>query len=48
MTDIIVSLLRKIGFADIDTAENGAAALKKLAEKSCDLVISVWKKEPVE
>jgi two-component system, chemotaxis family, chemotaxis protein CheY len=48
MTDIIVSLLKKIGFADIDTAENGAAALKKLAEKPYDLVISDWKMEPVD
>jgi two-component system, chemotaxis family, chemotaxis protein CheY len=47
MADIIVSLLKKIGFTDIDTAENGAVALSKLAERNYDLVVSDWKMEPV-
>jgi two-component system, chemotaxis family, chemotaxis protein CheY len=47
MADIIVSMLRKIGFADIDTAENGAVALNKFADRKYDLVISDWKMEPL-
>jgi two-component system, chemotaxis family, chemotaxis protein CheY len=47
MADIIVSMLRKIGFTDIDTAENGAVALNKFADRKYDLVISDWKMEPL-
>ena len=42
MLKIVGSLLRRCGFADIDVAHDGPAALAKLGAKSYQLVISDW------
>jgi two-component system, chemotaxis family, chemotaxis protein CheY len=41
------NLLKQIGFADIDDAADGAAALSKMHAKRYGLVISDWKMEPM-
>jgi two-component system, chemotaxis family, chemotaxis protein CheY len=47
MVRIIRNLLRQLGFADIDDAPNGAAALAKMHSKRYGLVISDWNMEPM-
>lgn len=47
MIRIIRNLLRQIGFADVDDANNGAAALDKMRTKHYGLVISDWNMEPM-
>jgi len=47
MIRIIRNLLRQIGFADVDDAGNGAAALSKMRSKRYGLVISDWNMEPM-
>jgi len=47
MTEIIVSLLRKIGFTNIDDAPDGRQALAKLKNEKYALVISDWQMEPM-
>ena len=47
MVRIIRNLLRQLGFADIDDAPDGAAALAKLRAKKYGLVISDWNMEPM-
>ena len=46
MVRIIRNLLRQLGFADIDDASDGAAALAKMRDKRYGLVISDWNMEP--
>ena len=46
MVRIIRNLLRQLGFADIDDAGDGAAALAKMRDKRYGLVISDWNMEP--
>jgi two-component system, chemotaxis family, chemotaxis protein CheY len=47
MVRIIRNLLRQLGFADVDDASNGAAALAKMQAKRYGLVISDWNMEPM-
>ena len=47
MVRIIRNLLRQLGFADVDEASNGAAALEKMQQKRYGLVISDWNMEPM-
>jgi two-component system chemotaxis response regulator CheY len=47
MIRIIRNLLRQIGFADVDDANNGDAALDKMRTKRYGLVISDWNMEPM-
>jgi two-component system chemotaxis response regulator CheY len=47
MIRIIRNLLRQLGFNDIDEAQDGAAALAKMAHKKYGLVISDWNMEPM-
>jgi len=47
MVRIIRNLLRQLGFADVDDAPDGAAALAKMHAKRCGLVISDWNMEPM-
>ena len=47
MIRILRNLLRQIGFADIDDAANGTAALGKMRGKRYGLVISDWNMEPM-
>jgi two-component system chemotaxis response regulator CheY len=47
MIRIIRNLLRQIGFAEIDDANDGSAALIKLRQKQYGLVISDWNMEPM-
>ena len=47
MVRIIRNLLQQLGFADIDDASDGAAALKKMHDKKYGLVISDWHMEPM-
>jgi two-component system, chemotaxis family, chemotaxis protein CheY len=47
MIRIIRNLLRQIGFADVDDANNGSAALDKMRAKRYGLVISDWNMEPM-
>ena len=47
MVRIIRNLLRQLGFADIDDAPDGAAALDKMHAKRYGLVISDWNMEPM-
>ena len=44
---IIRNLLRQLGFADVDDAPDGAAALAKMRTKRYGLVISDWNMEPM-
>jgi len=46
MIRIIRNLLRQLGFADIDDANNGSTALAKMRDKRYGLVISDWNMEP--
>ena len=47
MIRIIRNLLRQIGFADVDDANDGASALDKMRSKRYGLVISDWNMEPM-
>ena len=47
MVRIIRNLLRQLGFADIDDANNGEVALAKMHTKRYGLVISDWNMEPM-
>jgi two-component system, chemotaxis family, chemotaxis protein CheY len=47
MIRIISSLLRQIGFRDIDEVQGGATALAKMRIKRYGLVISDWNMEPM-
>jgi len=47
MVRIIRNLLRQLGFADVDDARDGAAALAKMHTKRYGLVISDWNMEPM-
>jgi two-component system chemotaxis response regulator CheY len=47
MVRIIRNLLRQIGFADIDEANDGTSALVKLRARKYGLVISDWNMEPM-
>lgn len=47
MVEILRSLLRQIGFSDIDSAGDGAAAIEKIHHKRYDLVISDWYMQPM-
>jgi two-component system chemotaxis response regulator CheY len=47
MLKIIRNLLRQIGFANVEEASDGAAALKKMREHRYGLVISDWNMEPM-
>ena len=40
-------MLRQLGFADVDDAPDGAAALAKMHAKRYGLVISDWNMEPM-
>lgn len=41
------SLLRQMGFKDIDHAQNGQEALEKLKWKKYDVILSDWNMEPM-
>ena len=47
MINIIRGLLQHLGFADIDGANDGGAALEKLRAKRYGLVISDWNMVPM-
>src|SRR5580704_541809 len=47
MIRIIRNLLKQIGFADVDDANDGGTALAKMHEKHYGLVISDWNMEPI-
>jgi two-component system, chemotaxis family, chemotaxis protein CheY len=47
MVRIIRNLLRQLGFADVDDAPDGVAALDKMQHKRYGLVISDWNMEPM-
>ena len=47
MVRIIRNLLRQLGFADVDDASDGVAALAKMRAKRYGLVISDWNMEPM-
>ena len=44
---IVRSLLRQLGFVDIDDVKNGAGALTKMHLKRYGLVISAWQLGPM-
>ena len=47
MVRIIRNFLNQLGFADVDGASDGSAALKMMHEKDYGLVISDWNMEPM-
>jgi len=47
MIRIISTMLRQIGFTDIDEVQGGATALTKMRIKRYGLVISDWNMEPI-
>lgn len=47
MRRIVTNLLTQIGFKNLDEAIDGESALKKIAEKKYDLIISDWNMEPM-
>ncbi len=47
MTRIIRNLLKQLGFTQIDDANDGAAALKRLRERQYGLIISDWNMAPM-
>lgn len=47
MRRILRNLLSQIGFTNVDEAEDGSAALRKLRERSFGLVISDWNMQPM-
>lgn len=44
---ILRTLLKRLGFSDVDEASDGFAALAKMREKTYALVISDWNMEPL-
>lgn len=42
MREIITNLLKEIGFLNIDEAEDGMMALRKLQEDNFDFIVSNW------
>jgi len=47
MVRIIRNLLRQLGFADVDDANDGMTALSKMRARRYGLVISDWNMEPM-
>ncbi len=47
MTHIISDMLRKLGFTDIDTAQDGNSALDQMQLKSYGVVLSDWEMQPM-
>ena len=47
MVRIIRNLLKQLGFAEVDEASDGNAALNMMREKDYGLVISDWNMEPM-
>ncbi len=47
MVRIIRNLLHQLGFADVDAAADGSAALEKMRSRKYALVISDWNMEPM-
>jgi len=47
MLKIIDSLLRQLGFRNIDQASDGTKALEKLRENKYDMILSDWNMEPM-
>ena len=47
MVKIIESLLRQLGFRNIDTASDGQQALQKLKAAQYDFVLSDWNMQPM-
>jgi len=47
MRRIIRNLLNQIGFSDVDEADSGAAAYRKMRVRQFGLVISDWNMEPM-
>jgi len=47
MLRILSNLLKQLGFTNIETANDGAEAFRKLNEVKCDFVISDWNMEPM-
>jgi two-component system chemotaxis response regulator CheY len=47
MTRIIRNLLKQLGFTDIDDANDGAGALKRIGERRYGLIISDWNMAPM-
>jgi len=47
MTTIISTLVREVGFADIDQVNDGPAALDRLRAKKYGLVLSDWDMRPM-
>jgi two-component system chemotaxis response regulator CheY len=47
MIRILRTLLKQIGFEDVDEASDGSSALAKMREKKYGLVISDWQMEPM-
>ena len=47
MLRIIRNLLKQLGFANVDEATDGTAALLKIRERAYGLVISDWNMEPM-
>jgi two-component system chemotaxis response regulator CheY len=45
---VLVLLLEKIGFTEVDEAADGAAALAKMHQKNYGLVISDWQMQPMD
>ncbi len=42
MRKIIKGIMRKLGFTNLEEAEDGTTALPKLKKEKCDFVISDW------
>ena len=47
MIGIIRNLLKQLGFANVDEAGDGSAALNMMREKQYGLIISDWNMEPM-
>lgn len=47
MRSIIVSLLKEVGFSDIDEAGDGGSALESLKHKKYGLIFSDWNMAPI-
>ncbi len=47
MLRIVKSLLKRVGFENVDEAADGTEAFNKMKEKKYGLVISDWNMEPV-
>ncbi len=47
MIRIIRNLLKQLGFANVDEASDGTAALSMMREKEYGLIISDWNMEPM-